>query len=137
MRIPPKIDESQAREIPLEVVPPESAKTPPRSSNADTAPIHALSALTLVAVDSLWALFDLAPPIWIIAIPLCFLAVFVPCLLIQKFLKGDSTGRALAFSTLLAVLAAIPTPVTGTPVGLALLAWTGIGRLLGRGRPGQ
>ena len=38
----------------------------------------------------------------------------------------------LSISALLAVLAAIPTPVTGTPVGFALLAWTGLGKLLGR-----
>jgi hypothetical protein len=92
-----------------------------------------LSALILVAVDSLWAVFDWAPPIWPIAIPFCFVAVFVPTLLIQKQLKGDSTGRALTFASVLAVLAAIPTFVTGTPVGLALLAWTGLGRLIGRG----
>ena len=35
----------------------------------------------------------------------------------------------------LAVLAAIPTPITGTPIGLGLLAWTGLGRLLGRTPP--
>jgi hypothetical protein len=33
---------------------------------------------------------------------------------------------------MLAVLAAIPTPITGTPVGLGLLAWTGLGKILGR-----
>jgi hypothetical protein len=86
----------------------------------------------LVAVDSLWALFDLAPPIWIVAIPLCFIAVFVPTYLIQRHLRQDNSGRALAFAALLATLAAIPTPITGTPVGLGLLAWTGLGRLLGR-----
>jgi hypothetical protein len=30
------------------------------------------------------------------------------------------------------VLAAIPTSVTGTPVGIALLAWTGFSKLLGK-----
>ena len=35
----------------------------------------------------------------------------------------------------LAVLAAIPTFVTGTPVGLGLLAWTGLGKLLGKSPP--
>ena len=44
----------------------------------------------------------------------------------------DSRGRALTFATILSVLAAIPTFVTGTPVGLALLAWTGLGKLLGK-----
>jgi hypothetical protein len=130
--IPPKISEAPVRTVPVEVLPPESAAEPPAP---DSRPIHALSALILVAVDSLWAVFDLAPPIWLIAIPGCFVAVFVPTFLIQKHLKRDSIGRALTFATLLAVLAAIPTFVTGTPVGLALLAWSGLGKLFGRSAP--
>ena len=132
MREPPKITDAPARAVPVEVLPPAPAQVAPREAPADGPPIHPLSALILVAVDSLWAVFDWAPPIWPVAIPLCFLAVFVPTLLIQKVLKKDPTGRALTFAIILAVLAAIPTPITGTPVGLALLAWTGLGRLFGR-----
>ncbi len=126
--IPPKISEMTARTVPVEVLPPQPAPAAP----AEGAPIHALSALILVAVDSLWAVFDWLPPVWLVAIPGCFAAVFVPTYLIQRHLKNDSKGRALTFATILAVLAAIPTPVTGTPVGLGLLAWTGLGKLLGR-----
>ena len=85
-----------------------------------------------MAVDSLWAIFDWLPPVWIVAIPGCFAAVFIPTFLIQKHLKKDSSGRALAFAAILGVLAGIPTFITGTPVGLALLAWTGLGKLLGK-----
>jgi hypothetical protein len=94
-----------------------------------------LSALILVAVDSLWGLFEWLPPVWIVAIPGCFAAEFIPTFLIQKHLKKDSNGRALTFASILAVLAAIPTFVTGTPVGLGLLAWTGLGKLFGRSPP--
>lgn len=125
---PPKICDVQAKSVPIEVLPPEA----PKASSSEGAPIHALSALILAAVDSLWAVFDFAPPIWIVAIPLCFVAVFFPTYLIQKHLKGDSTGRAMAFASLLGVLAAIPTPITGTTVGFGLLAWTGLGKLFGR-----
>jgi integral membrane sensor domain MASE1 len=133
---PPKISEVPPKVVPLEVLPPEPirANTPPPPAY-EGPPIHALSALILVAVDSLWAVFDFVPPIWIIAIPGCFLATFIPTFLIQKHLKRDPTGRALAFATMLAVLAAIPTPITGTPVGLGLLAWTGLGKWLGRSGP--
>lgn len=117
--------------LPPELPPP----APPAASASEGPPIHALSALILVAVDSLWAVFDWLPPVWLVAIPGCFLAVFVPTYLVQKHLRRDSHGRALAFATVLAVLAAIPTPITGTPVGLGLLAWTGLGRLLGRPVP--
>lgn len=146
MNIPPKIPEAPARIVPLEVMPRDQAGSdappriqPARSSSApssDAYPIHALSALLLIAVDSLWAIFDWLPPIWILTIPGCFLAVFVPCYLIQKHLKNDSTGRALAFATALGVLAAIPTPITGTSVGLGVLAWSGLGRFFSRKPPG-
>jgi len=123
----------QAKAVPIEVLPP--AQPPADHRLPDGAPIHALSALLLVAVDSLWAVFDWAPPIWIVAIPFCFLAVFVPTYLIQRNLKHDSKARSLTFAMILGVLAAIPLPITGTPVGLGLLAWTGLGKLIGRPSP--
>jgi hypothetical protein len=119
--------------VPVEVLPPEAPRAAPSAAPAEGPPIHALSALILVAVDSLWAIFDWAPPVWIVAIPFCFLAVFVPTFLIQKVLRKDSNARALTFATILAVLAGIPMPITGTPVGLGLLAWTGLGKLFGKG----
>ena len=132
---PPIISEGPARPVPLEVLPPLPVPPSPPGAAADGPPIHGLSALILIAVDSLWAIFDWVPPVWIVAIPACFAAVLVPTYLIQRHLKNDSKGRALTFATILAVLAAIPTPITGTPVGLGLLAWTGLGKLLGRTPP--
>src|SRR2546423_7578304 len=101
MDIPPKITQAPAKIVPLEVLPSEQPRN--QGSASDPRPIHALSALILITVDSLWTIFDWLPPIWIVAIPLCFLAVFVPCFLIQRHLKGDSNGRALAFATVLGV----------------------------------
>lgn len=92
-------------------------------------PIHALSALLMVAVDNLWNLADWAVISWVVTVPLAFLSVFVPVYLIQRGLRHDVRGRALAFAALLAVVAAVPTSITGTPVGLGLLAWTGLSRL--------
>ena len=134
-REPPRFSDVPAKAVPVEVLPPEPLRAAPSAIPAEMPPIHALSALILIAVDSLWAIFDWAPPVWIVAIPFCFLAVFVPTFLIQKVLRKDSNGRAVTFATILAVLAAIPTPVTGTPIGLALLAWTGLGKLFGKGLP--
>jgi integral membrane sensor domain MASE1 len=132
---PPIISDVPAKEVPLEVLPPLLAQPAPPAAPSDGPPIHGLSALILVAVDSLWAVFDWVPPVWVVAIPGCFAAVFVPTYLIQRHLKNDSKARALTYATILAVLAAIPTPITGTPIGLGLLAWTGLGRLLGRSPP--
>jgi hypothetical protein len=131
---PPIISEPLAKEVPVEVLPPLVAGTGP-TRPAEGAPVHSLSALILVAVDSLWAVFDWLPPVWLFAIPGCFVAVSIPTYLIQRHLKNDSHGRALAFATLFGVLAAIPTPITGTTVGLSLMAWTGLGKLLGRSPP--
>jgi len=131
MNVPPKLSEDLAKPVAVEVLPPDPATTASSSSSKSSGPpIHALSALILAAVDSLWAIFLWEPPVWIMAIPLCFLAVFLPVFLIQKHLKNDSTGRALTFATLLGVLAGLPTPITGTIVGSGLLAWTGLGKLL-------
>jgi hypothetical protein len=132
---PPKIRDVPVKVAPVEVLPPVVAPVAAGAAASDGRPIHALSALILVAVDSLWLPVDLLPPVIVVAIPACFLAVFVPTYLIQRHLKNDSKARALTFATILAVLAAIPTPVTGTPVGLALLAWTGLGRIFGRPPP--
>jgi hypothetical protein len=61
--------------------------------------------------------------------------VFIPTYLIQRHLKNDSNGRAITFATVLGVLAAIPTPITGTAVGIGLLGWTGLGKIFGRSPP--
>jgi hypothetical protein len=133
---PPKISDASGptKVAEVEVLPPLQAPPVLPRSVADGPPIHALSALILAAVDNLWLVFEWAPPMWIVAIPLCFLAVAVPTFLIQKYLKQDSNGKAATFATLLGVLAAIPMPITGTAVGVSLLAWTGLGKLMGRTR---
>ena len=103
---------------------------PERSSRG--APVHALAALLLVAVDNLWTLPDFSIIAWTVTVPASFLTVFLPTFMIQRLLKRDGWGRALVLGILLGALAAVPTSVFGTPVGVALLAWTGLDRLLGR-----
>ena len=123
---PPKV-------IDVEVVS-ESTAIPRAKSGEPVAgpPIHPLAAVLLLVVDNLWNLAEWAVVDWIITIPLSFIMVFVPVFLIQKLLKKDRVGRAFGFALLLGVIAAVPTSLTGTPVGLALLAWTGISKLIGK-----
>lgn len=122
--------------IDVEVVPGSgqegSTGTRPGSGGAGGPPVHGLAALLLLVVDNLWTLPEFAVVNWAVTIPLSFLSVLVPTFFIQKWVKKDSTGRALGLALLLGVIAAVPTSVTGTPVGLAILAWLGISRLLGR-----
>jgi hypothetical protein len=95
-------------------------------------PVHPLAAMLLLVVDNLWNLADWVVIDWVITIPLSFVTVFFPTLLVQRFLKRDRFGRAFALAALLGAVAAVPTSLTGTPVGLALLAWFGIDKLIGR-----
>src|SRR5436309_14251745 len=128
MDAPPRISNSEAKVVDVEVVEPETKEN--TSRREDGPPIHALSALVMIAVDSLWAIFIWEPPLWVITIPFCFGVTFIPVYLIQRHLKKDGKGRAAAFAAVLAVLAALPMPIATEPIGIALLAWTGLGKLL-------
>ena len=97
-------------------------------------PIHPLSALLLLVVDNLWLMPEFLVIDWMITIPLCFLTVLLPTMMIQKLIKKQGFGAALGYSVLLAVIAAVPTSLLGTPVGAAMLAWFGISKLWGGGR---
>jgi hypothetical protein len=97
-------------------------------------PVHPLSAVVLIAVDNLWNFADWAVVSWAITVPLSFLTVAMPTFVIQRKIKKDSIGKSLRMAALLGGLAAVPTSLFGTPVGLAFLAWSGINKLLG-GQP--
>ena len=107
----------------------------PEQARSSEPPIHTLSALLLVAVDNLWLLADWAALLWVITIPLSFFSVAVPVYFIQRHMRGDSSGRAMAVSTLLGVVAAVPFSVTGSGVGLALLGYSGLRKIFGRKNP--
>ena len=95
--------------------------------------IHPLSAALLIGVDSLWTIADWAVLAWGLTIPLSFASVFLPSFLIQRYLKNDPAGKSAAVAALLGVLAAIPTPITGTMVGTLALALAGFRSLRSRG----
>ena len=84
---------------------------------------HPASAMVLVGVDALWMLADWAAPLWFILIPLCILVCSIPVFLIQKLAHREPFFRAAGVAVLCGVLAAVPFPVTGTIVGLSILAW--------------
>ncbi len=134
MEQPPKIID-----VPAVVEPPilsgsVSTATPASGAPASAprnAPVHPLAALVLIGVDNLWNLADWAVIDWVVTIPLSFVTVFVPTLIIQRTLRRDPWGRALLLSLILGALAAVPTSITGTPAGLAFLAWSGLHRLFG------
>lgn len=119
---PPPID--------VEVIPPDGpGGGPPEADSGTRTAFHPLAATLLLAVDNLWLLADWAVLTWIVTIPLSFLTVAVPTFVVQRRNNGDTVGRALLKAIFLGAVAAVPTSVTGTPVGLALLAWAGIRRM--------
>jgi hypothetical protein len=103
----------------------------PASVRRFAVPIHPVAAAALVFVDNLWMLADWNAVTWWVTIPLSFISVSLTTLLFQRFLHRNSWGKAAAKGLLLGVLAGVPTSVTGTPVGLALLTWAGILRAKG------
>lgn len=110
-----------------EVLPPESPTPPgPIPAPPRRAVIEPLAALALIVVDNLWLVPEFAVVDWPITIPGCFLMVFAITFFIQRRRGGDRRRVALLKALVLAAVAAVPWSVTGTPVGLALLAWAGI-----------
>ncbi len=78
-------------------------------------------------VDTLWSLPEFAmPALLAFTVPLAFFTVFLSVFVAQRRHNGDARLSALWKALLLGILAAVPTFITGTPVGLALLAWAGI-----------
>lgn len=108
---------SQAEPQPNEPRPEEKAGMPP---------VHPLSALLLLVVDNMWNMGDWAPFAWIVTIPLAFLSVFFPGLFLQRYANHDGWGKSTGKAMMLAALAAVPTSIAGTPVGVAFLAWAGL-----------
>ncbi len=89
-------------------------------------PFHPAASGLLVVVDTLWNFADFAVIDWFLTIPASFASVFGPVYWIQRRKHHDAVPVALAKALFLGVVAAVPFSVTGTPVGLALLAWAGI-----------
>lgn len=109
---------------------PTALPEPPPARRFD-APVHPLAAALLVFVDNVWMLADWNAVTWFITIPLSFFSVAVTTAFIQRFFHRDGWGKSLGKGLLLGVLAGVPTSVTGTPIGIALLTWAGILRAKG------
>ena len=97
-------------------------------------PIHPLAALLLLVVDNLWSLGDWAPFAWVLTIPLAFFSVFFPGVFLQRYANHDRWSKSFGKGFLLATLAAVPTAIAGTPIGVAFLAWAGVDRWRARDR---
>jgi hypothetical protein len=82
----------------------------------------------MVAVDLVWTIPEVVG-FFVPVMALSLVSVGGITFLIQKFIRGDGNGRAAAIALLLAVLAAVPTPITGTAAGILVLGMAGLHHL--------
>jgi hypothetical protein len=115
--------------------------TPEPRRVVPAAPIHPLAALTTIVLDNVFGVFEILDPL---ALALTSLTVgaagFLSTLFVQRYLAKDEWGAAVAKGLVMGVLAGVPFQVTGTAVGVPLLAWAGLHRWIQlpplRGKPG-
>jgi hypothetical protein len=91
------------------------------------APIHPLAALATIVLDNIFGVFELVDPLAIIltSVSVGVLGT-VTTMLIQRYLAKDSWGASVAKGLVMGIIAGVPFQVTGTAVGIPLLAWAGL-----------
>jgi hypothetical protein len=110
------------------------------------APIHPLAALATIVLDNVFGVFELVDPLALVITSSVVGAVgMVTTMLVQHYLAKDEWGPSVAKGLVMGILAGVPFQVTGTAVGIPLLAWAGLhqfvklplGREVGKQIPSQ
>lgn len=106
----------------------------PENHETKPARIHPYSAGLLIVIDNVFfgsnlMTLGLATPAMA---ALAFAVTGTGVFLTQRFLVGEEAGPSLARGFVLGTLAGVPTSLFGTGAGVALLARSGISRLLGK-----
>lgn len=95
------------------------------------APIHPLAAMATIALDNVFGIFELVDPL---ALVLTSVSVGVvgalTTTLVQHYLSKDNWGPSVAKGLVMGIFAGVPFQVTGTAVGIPLLAWAGLHELI-------
>ena len=91
------------------------------------APVHPLAALATIVLDNVFGVIELVDPLAIIltSVSVGVLGT-VTTTLVQRYLAKDSWGASLAKGLVMGIIAGVPFQVTGTAVGIPLLAWAGL-----------
>jgi hypothetical protein len=89
-------------------------------------PIHPLAALTTIVLDNVFGWIELVDPL---ALALTSVSVgvigFLTTMFVQRYLAKDGWGASVAKGLVMGVMAGVPYQVTGTAIGIPLLAWAG------------
>ncbi len=103
-------------------------KTPAEASAANSHIFHPVSGIIILLLDYLFFVVEIFPLTMPIACILSFLICFVLLFLVQKHKAGDKTMACLAKAFAGAFVTALPTPITGTIAGSAILLLSGLRR---------
>ncbi|MDR3575951.1 MAG: hypothetical protein P4L50_18970 [Anaerolineaceae bacterium] len=94
------------------------------------APIHPLAALVTVVLDNVFGLPEIAeiviPPAILLTSVIVGSVCTISTTLVQHYLAKDEWGPSIAKGLAMGIIAGVPFPVTGTVVGVPLLAWAGL-----------
>ncbi len=89
-------------------------------------PIHPLAALTTIVLDNIFGWVELVDPLALVLTSVSVGVVsFLTTTFVQRYLAKDSWGASVAKGLVMGVLAGVPYQVTGTAIGVPLLAWAG------------
>ncbi len=91
------------------------------------APIHPLAALATIVLDNVFGVFELVDPLALLFTSIGVGALgTVTTMLVQRYLAKDSWGASVAKGLVMGIIAGVPFQVTGTAIGIPLLAWAGL-----------
>ncbi len=90
-------------------------------------PVHPLAALATIALDSIFGILEIFDPLLLLLTSLTVGFVgFITSTMVQRFVSKEEWGPSIAKGLVLGILAGAPFPVTGTAIGVPLLAWAGL-----------
>ena len=91
------------------------------------APIHPLAALATIVLDNVFGVFEIVDPLALILTSVTVGAIgTLTTTLVQRYLAKDAWGASIAKGLVMGIFAGVPFQVTGTAVGIPLLAWAGL-----------
>jgi hypothetical protein len=106
---------------------PTKPAQPEARSLIPAAPIHPLAALTTIVLDNIFGWFEIIDPLALVFTSLSIGAVgFLTTMFVQRYLAKEDWGASVAKGMVMGVLAGVPFQVTGTAIGIPLLAWAGL-----------
>ena len=78
-------------------------------------------------LDNVFGAFEILDPFMIVltSVTVGMLGT-VSTMLVQRYLAKDEWGPSIAKGLVMGIIAGVPFPVTGTVVGVPLLAWSGL-----------